>query len=174
MPFLTNRMCSVFFVGLTILHLPQAWSQSNTLTSARSSKVQPAATTPAKTDGVQWLRSASEAAVLSQKTGKPILVYVRSENCHYCDLMQKNVWQDPTTAAIIMRDMIPLKLTLEENRAAVEAMKVKGYPSTILFSPQREYIARLDGYVGPEQFLARINQARGTIAQSDTSGAIRR
>ena len=46
---------------------------------------------------VKWLRSATEAARLASETGKPILVYVRSEHCHYCDLLQKKTWQDPAT-----------------------------------------------------------------------------
>lgn len=103
-------------------------------------------------DGVEWLRSAEKAAELSQKTGKPILIYVRSETCHYCDLMQKDVWEDPAIVSMIKRQFIPLKLTREDNKAGVEAMKVKGYPSTLIFSQQREFVGRIDGYVDAEKF----------------------
>lgn len=117
---------------------------------------------PHDSDGqeVKWLRSATEAARLAGESGKPILVYVRSEHCHYCDLLQKKTWQDPATRSMIMREMIPLKLTLEENREAVEAMKVKGYPSTIVFSASREYLARIDGFVTPEDFQKHLLKAR--------------
>ncbi len=114
---------------------------------------------PAANPEIAWLRSATEAAKLAQTTGKPILIYVRSQNCHYCDLLQKNTWQDPATKSQVMHDMIPLKLTLEENREAVEAMKVKGFPSVIIFSPNREYLARIDGYVTPDQFKTHLNKA---------------
>lgn len=122
---------------------------------------------------VQWLRSASEAARMAKATGKPILVYVRSQNCHYCDLLQQNTWSDPAVKAMIMRDMVPLKLTLEENRDAVKAMKVKGFPAVILFTPDREYIAKLDGYMAPKEFEARIAKARHSLA-ADPSAAIKR
>ena len=121
-----------------------------------SSSVQAQTQPPADSEQPQWLESASEAAELAKVTGKPILVYVRSENCHYCDLLQKKTWQDPKVRAIIHKEMIPLKLTLEENREAVEAMKVRGYPSTLLFSANREYLARIDGFVTPQEFTARI------------------
>ncbi len=117
---------------------------------------------------IKWLRSASEAARLAKETGKPILVYVRSENCHYCDLLQKKTWQDPDTQSIIMREMIPLKLTLEENKEAVQAMKVKGYPSTILFTSQREYLARIDGFVSPEDFQKQLSKFR--LARYNSTG----
>jgi thioredoxin-related protein len=137
-----------------------------TLVCALSSSLiaqQPATTNPE----IPWLRSATEAAKLSQSTGKPILVYIRSQNCHYCDLLQKNTWQNPETRTRVMRDMIPLKLTLEENKEAVEAMKVKGFPSVVIFSPRREYLARIDGYVTPEQFQSKVSQT--LVAQNPQS-----
>ncbi len=122
---------------------------------------------------IPWLRSATEAAIQSQNTGKPILVYVRSKNCHYCDLLQKNTWQDPATKARVMKEMIPLKLTLEENKEAIEAMKVKGFPSVIVFSPRREFIGRFDGYMSPEQFQSQIGKTM-LASQPQNTGSLQR
>ena len=119
----------------------------------------------ARAEGVEWLRSAEQAAELAQRTGRPILIYVRSENCMYCDKMQKDVWQDPATVNIIMHEFIPLKLTREENKEAVEAMKVKGYPSTLVFSPERTYISRIDGYVNSHKLLDEISGIRTASAE---------
>lgn len=109
---------------------------------------------------VQWLRSPEQAAEVAAKTGKPILVYIRSAACHYCDLMQKNVWQDPDTARIVMRDFVPLKLTREDNAESIAVLQIKGYPSTLLFSSKREYVSRLDGYVESPRLLSAMQQAR--------------
>ncbi len=125
----------------------------------------------ASSQGVQWLRSAEQAAELSDKTGKPILIYVRSETCHYCDLMQKDVWEDPRTAALIAREFIPLKLTREENKEGVAAMKVKGYPSTLIFSAQRSFIGRIDGYVNAQQFAQTANNLRAAAIEKDQAVA---
>jgi thioredoxin-related protein len=126
------------------------------------------------TPEIPWLRSATEAAKLSQSTGKPILVYVRSQNCHYCDLLQKNTWQHPETRAQVMRDMIPLKLTLEDNKEAVEAMKVKGFPSVVIFSPRREYLARFDGYMTPEQFKEKVGPSLIAKQENKLNAPLRR
>jgi thioredoxin-related protein len=122
---------------------------------------------------IPWLRSATEAAIQSQNTGKPILVYIRSKNCHYCDLLQQNTWQDPATKARVMKEMIPLKLTLEENKEAIEAMKVKGFPSVIVFSPRREFIGRFDGYMTPEQFQSQISKTL-LANQPQNNGSLQR
>jgi thioredoxin-related protein len=135
----------------------QSQQQLRSLNATRQTTENPNRAATA-TPEIAWLNSATEAARLSQETGKPILVYVRSKNCYYCDLLQQNTWQDPTVRAQVMRDMIPLKLTLEENKEAVQTMKVKGFPSVIVFSPRREYISRIDGYVTAAQFQSRLEQ----------------
>lgn len=112
---------------------------------------------------IEWLRSAEQAATLAAQSGKPILVYVRSANCHYCDLMQTNVWQDQATAAGVMRDFVPLKLTREENPEAVKVLQIKGFPSTVIFSADRRYVDRLDGYLEPQQFRAAVSKMQATI-----------
>lgn len=132
---------------------------ANAASQQNSVGVPPQPATQNQNPEIPWLRSATEAAMQSQSTGKPILVYVRSKNCYYCDLLQKNTWQDQATRAKVMHEMIPLKLTLEENKEAVEAMKVKSFPSVIIFSPRREYLARIDGYVTPEQFQSQVSKA---------------
>ena len=70
----------------------------------------------------------------ARQSGKLILVYIRNDNCRFCDLLQKNTWQDPRTRTLVERKTVPLKLTWEENREAVEAMQVTSYPSTLLFT----------------------------------------
>jgi thioredoxin-related protein len=143
-------LCVLIFVIVACSGLPaQQYSEANQ---------QPAGTT----QEVQWLRSASEAARLAKATGKPILVYVRSQNCHHCDLLQQNTWSDRAVKAMIMRDMVPLKLTLEENRDAV-----------ILFTPDRQFLAKIDGYLAPSEFESRIAKARQSVA-ADPNASTRR
>lgn len=112
---------------------------------------------------IQWLRSAEQAAAEAAQTGKPILVYVRSANCHYCDLMQTNVWQDAATVETVMRDFVPLKLTREENAEAVKVLQIKGFPSTVIFAADRRYVDRLDGYLEPQQFRAAVGKMQSAV-----------
>ena len=158
--------------GLSKPNVPQGMQQAAATQATATQSAAGSAPTAAGSE-IPWLRSATEAAIQSQATGKPILVYVRSKNCHYCDLLQKNTWQDPATKARVMKEMIPLKLTLEENKEAIEAMKVKGFPSVIVFSPQREFIGRYDGYMTPEQFQSQVSKSL-LASQPQNSGSLNR
>lgn len=116
---------------------------------------------------VQWLRSATQAAEAAKKTGKPILVYVRSATCHWCDRMQTDVWQNPQAASVINQQFVPLKLTREQNPEAVQALQVKGFPATIVFSAEKKYLHKIDGYVDSKEFLDQMGKIR--VASSRNS-----
>ena len=116
-----------------------------------------------RAEEIQWLRSAQQAGEVAAQSGKPILVYIRSANCHYCELMQTKVWQDPTTEATVTRDFVPLKLTREENPEAVQVLQVKGFPTTVIFSADRRYVDRLDGYVEADRFRAAVGKMQADV-----------
>ncbi len=117
-------------------------------------------------DEIRWHRSASAAAKVAEQTGKPILVYVRSATCVYCDKLKQDVWNNAAAARQVTQDFVPLKLTREENAEAIKSLGIKGYPAMFVFTPTRKYIGRIDGYIGPEQFVSAMAVAK--TAQSKT------
>ncbi len=123
---------------------------------------------------IHWLRSASEAAKAASASGRPILVYVRSASCGYCDLLQRNVWEDPRVIRRIQDGFVPLKLTQEENREQLAVLDVKAFPSVLVFSSSLEYMFRIDGYVDAAEFLKRIERSDARIAALPDSGDTRR
>ncbi|HBE67092.1 MAG TPA: hypothetical protein DDW52_02985 [Planctomycetaceae bacterium] len=130
--------------------------------------------TTSSAEEMKWLTSAEKAAVEAEKTGKPILIYVSKKNCFYCDKMQKDVWCHPTATRRVLRDFIPLKLSLERNPAAVRALKVKGYPTTVLFSSKRSFIGSLPGYKQPAEYLTALDRAKtGKLAQQAPATKVR-
>ena len=114
---------------------------------------------------VQWLRSATQAAEVAKKTGKPILVYVRSASCVWCDRMQKDVWENPQAAGVISQQFVPLKLTREQNAEALQALQVKGFPATIVFSADKKYLHKIDGYVNSSEFIQEMQKIRSASSR---------
>ncbi|GIW96817.1 MAG: hypothetical protein KatS3mg111_0150 [Pirellulaceae bacterium] len=107
-------------------------------------------------EGIPWLDSAAKAAELSMAHRRPILVYVRSARCGYCDLLQKNVWEDRRVGAWVRTNFIPLKLTREAHREHLEVLQVRAFPTILVFSPDLKYLTRIDGYVDADGFLTRM------------------
>lgn len=123
---------------------------------------------------IAWLSSAEEAAEIASRTGRPILIYVRSSTCHYCDLLQKNVWGNSEASEFVTRNFVPLKLTKEQNPESVAAMKVKNYPTTLIFDSNRNYLGKVEGYLPLEPFLAEVvakTRSGNKVAASTVSSA---
>lgn len=127
---------------------------------------------PGNSSGIAWLTSATQAAEVAGRTGKPILLYVRSASCHYCDLMQSDVWENPEAAAWVQRGFVPLKLSREQNAEAVRSLGIRGFPATLIFSPDRQFVHRIDGYVKVGEFLNQI--ADLPTSRTASAGAVQR
>ncbi len=120
---------------------------------------------------IKWLKSARKATELAVRTGKPILVFVRSARCHFCDKLKANVLQRDNVASRVKRDFVPLVLSQEDNAEVLSSLKVTSFPSTLVFTPEREFVHRVDGYVGPEKFLAEIDKAKLVATKSKAKPA---
>ena len=72
-----------------------------------------------------------------------------------------------------MREFVPLKVTKEGNPAASQALRVQGYPSTLIFSADRSYITRFDGFLRNEQFLSAISEVRTAAVEAQAESSVR-
>ena len=72
--------------------------------------------------------------------------------------MQTDVWQNPQAASMVNQQFVPLKLTRESNPEAVQALQVKGFPATIVFSSGKKYLHKIDGYVNSQDFIAQMGK----------------
>ncbi len=64
-------------------------------------------------DGVQW-RSWDAGVKEAKETGKIIMIDAMRTDCHYCNDMDKAVFQDSAMAEYIEKDFIPVKINLSK------------------------------------------------------------
>ena len=63
---------------------------------------------------VDWLPWGEEAFAIARKTGKPILLSVGYSACHWCHVMAHESFEDQTTANVMNRHFINIKVDREE------------------------------------------------------------
>ena len=68
-----------------------------------------------------------------------------------------------------MREFVPLKVTKERSPAASQALQVKGYPTTLIFSAERSYITRFDGFLANETFLSALSEVRTAAVEAQAA-----
>jgi protein disulfide-isomerase len=118
---------------------------------------------------VAWHTQLDSAWAQSCQQGRPLLVFVTCENCRFCDRMKQGTFARADMAEAINRSFVPLTLDGSVDTPLVKELNVKYYPVTFIISPQAVILARIDGYVSPEQLAARLASMPSTAATSNVA-----
>ena len=109
---------------------------------------------------IHWVDSADQAGSLARQFNLPVLVYVTSDHCAYCRRMDREVWSNPDIISMVEEGFIPLKLNAVEDAAMVAALKVRAFPTTLLFSPHLQFSCGATGYLPPNHLAGLLRSSR--------------
>ena len=130
----------------------------NSLDRAASSYLRSAIHQP-----VHWNEWGPEAFELAAKEDKPILLDIGAVWCHWCHVMDRESYEDPSLASVINAHFVPVKVDRDERpdvdsryQAAVSAISGQGgWPLTAVLTPDGKpffggtYFPRDDRYGRP-------------------------
>ncbi len=97
-----------------------------------------------KDNPVDWYPWGEEAFAEARATDKPILLSIGYAACHWCHVMERESFEDPTTADVMNDNFISIKVDREERpdidsiyMDAVQAMTGHGgWPMTMFLTPE--------------------------------------
>jgi uncharacterized protein len=132
--------------------------QRNSLDRAASSYLRSAVRQP-----VHWNEWGAEAFDLAAKEDKPILLDIGAVWCHWCHVMDRESYEDPSLAKVINEHFVAVKVDRDERpdvdsryQAAVQAISGQGgWPLTAMLTPDGKpffggtYFPRDDRYGRP-------------------------
>ncbi len=95
---------------------------------------------------VDWYPWGAEAFAKAQREDKPIFLSIGYAACHWCHVMARESFEDPTIAAVLNAHFVPVKVDREEHpdvdkvyMEAVTAMTGHGgWPLTVFLTPEGE------------------------------------
>ena len=133
-------------------------THANSLDRAHSSYLRSALHQP-----VDWHEWSEEAFAKAAAEDKPILLDIGAVWCHWCHVMDRESYEDPTLAELINRHFIAIKVDRDERpdvdsryQAAVQAISGQGgWPLTAILTPDGRpffggtYFPRHDRYGRP-------------------------
>ncbi len=126
---------------------------------------------------VDWYPWGEEAFERARKENKPIFLSIGYFTCHWCHVMEKESYSDPSVAAILNADFVSIKVDREERPdidrlyiAYVEATTGNaGWPLNVLLTPDRKPFFG-GTYYTPDQLKSLLNQVAN--AWKKDSGSI--
>jgi len=109
---------------------------------------------------VVWHTDLMTAWSTTCREGRPLLLFVTRDDCHFCTKMKAGTYADPAVADMINRGFVPLVLDGRAKLPLLAELKVNLYPSTFIISPQAVVLARYHGYVSPDELARRLAALR--------------
>lgn len=110
---------------------------------------------------VNWLEDYSEARRKGIETDRPVLLYVTSQDCHFCSKMQSLTFADNQVMRDLQDRFVAAKVHLAADSELGKQLMINIYPTTIIISPQGKILDYVRGYMDPVALQRRMSDAIG-------------
>ncbi len=92
----------------------------------------------------------------AQKSGRPVMVFITSGNCHYCKKMVAQTLSHPYIARATNQRYETAVLSNDHQPELVQRLGVKAFPTTMVVGTDGSVLAAIQGFVEPSKFAARL------------------
>ena len=104
-----------------------------------------AMSTPSKAS-VRWHGTLRSGWLEARRRKVPMVIYISSKQCAYCDAMKRDTWCDRTVEQRMAKEFVAIHLTPEQNADTLGRIEVNTYPMTLIGLPQGKIIGHRKGY----------------------------
>lgn len=87
---------------------------------------------------------------------RPLLVMFTSDNCTYCRKMAKETFGNPQVQHLLRGRTESVMAHSDDYAALIKKLGIRGYPSSLLISPEGEVLEFIEGYLEPKAFAQRV------------------
>lgn len=116
-------------------------------------------------EGVFDHKTVEDAWKVAIEKKKPLLVMFTSNNCTYCRKMIADTYSNENVKAMLRGRTESVMAHSDDYAALIKKLGIRGYPSSLLISPDGEVLDFMEGYVAPQEFAKRV----GPILEQPTT-----
>ncbi|MDX1631625.1 MAG: thioredoxin family protein [Thermoanaerobaculia bacterium] len=105
-----------------------------------------------------WHQDPTEALRLAEASERAVLVDLYAEWCHWCERLEEEVFSQAVFREDLAEDYVFLRVDAEEEHGLDlrRRFRIQSLPTTLLMTPDRIEIGRVEGYAPLGPFLDRI------------------
>lgn len=89
---------------------------------------------------------------------KLVLLDLGTEWCHWCHVMERTTWRDPTVQAVLARHYVAAAADADRRLDLAARYQDYGWPATIVFAADGRELWKHRGYLPPAEMAAKLAQ----------------
>lgn len=106
--------------------------------------------------GVFDHKSVEEAWKVAIEKKKPLLVMFTSNNCTFCRKMIADTYSNQNVKEMLRGRTESVMAHSDHYASLIKKLGIRGYPSSLLISPEGEVLDFMEGYVDADEFAKRV------------------
>lgn len=110
-----------------------------------------ASTISSQPESVVWHETLQSGWKEARRREVPMVIYITSENCQYCEAMKRDTWCDQSIRQRLSEGYVAIRLTPRNNADTISRIKLKMFPATLIGLPQGKIIDHKFGYQPPSE-----------------------
>ena len=112
---------------------------------------------------VRWEPTLESAQRLAAQSNRLVLIYFSGPSCAYCRKMEAEVLSQPAVAAAINGDYVAVQVTADYFPTTAKRYNITHLPTTVITTPQGQWIDSKEGYVATNEYVARLGQVAADV-----------
>ncbi len=116
--------------------------------------------------GVQWMQDIESAKAVAQQSGRLVLVHFWTPECVPCRALDLNVFSQPSVAAAVESQFVPVKLNANENPGTAQGFGITQVPTDVVLTPDGRVVAMSISPSAPSTYVAGLTQVARQYAGS--------
>ncbi len=107
-------------------------------------------------EGVFDHKTVEDAWKIAIEHKKPLLVMFTSNNCTFCRKMIADTYGNQSVKDLLRGRTESVMAHSDDYASLIKKLGIRGYPSSLLISPEGEVLDFMEGYVDPQAFSKRV------------------
>lgn len=125
----------------------------------------------AAADEIKWQPWSADVLKNAKAQKRGIILDLEAVWCHWCHVMDERTYSDGEVISLINKNFIPVRADQDANPELSVRYRDYGWPATIVFSSSGEELAKMAGFVEPEEFKKVLRGAAEGKKMIEEAGA---
>lgn len=99
---------------------------------------------------IKWHRDFNAGWQEARRRRLPMVIYITSAKCRYCEAMKQQTWCDPAISDQVNDQFVAITLNPTENADVLSRIDVPVYPMTLVGVAEGKIVGHLKGFQRPD------------------------